>query len=107
MSKFTFLITYQVFNAQGKVEKSGQMRCKNRFNEFDAKVNLEKHLKANVPNFHSLVISECKLDIDPKAAEKFFDLLKDKDNGNDWFDQFLKRTIGGKGDKKDFFDGLF
>lgn len=92
MKKLNYLITYQVLNINGGTVKAGTMRCKNRTSEFDAKVNLEKHLKTKHTDFHVLVISKCELDIDPVMASNFFDLLKDKDKGSGWFDQFLKKN---------------
>jgi hypothetical protein len=92
MKKLNYLITYQVLNIKGGTVKAGTMRCKNRTSEFDAKVNLEKHLKTKHTDFHSMVVTKCELDIDPYMADKFFDLFKNKDKGSGWFDQFLKNN---------------
>ena len=89
--KLTYLITYYVLSIEGKPVKEGTIKCKNRDNEFDAKVQLEKHLQKKVPNFHRLVITSCKLDIDPMIAQDFFDILqggKKKKTGN-WYDDFF------------------
>ena len=59
-----FLITYTAYNLNGEVIKSGKMRAKNKFNEFDAKCGLEKHLKKVYPNMFKLVIHTCEQDFD-------------------------------------------
>jgi len=55
-----FLIKYQAYNNQEQLIKSGEMRAKNKFNEFAAKAGLEEYFKKNLPGFTKLVVNSCR-----------------------------------------------
>lgn len=54
-----YLITYTVKNKRGDVIKSGKIRAKNKFSDFEAKAGLERHLRKTITDFHTLIIHSC------------------------------------------------
>jgi hypothetical protein len=60
----TYIIRYNVYDINDKLIKSeGEINCKNRASEIEAKVKLEEYLKKKYPTFGRLVIISCSEDI--------------------------------------------
>lgn len=62
MTLKTYLIVYTVYDNDNIVIHTGKLKAKNKMSEFDAKVKTEDHLKKKYPNFHRLVIHQCRQD---------------------------------------------
>jgi len=60
--KKTFIIAYEVYDNKNNIIKNGNMKCKNKFTELDAKISLETFLKKKYNNFYKLIILSCKED---------------------------------------------
>lgn len=60
----TYIIKYTVYDTNGKILKSdGEINCKNRASDIEAKVKLEEYLIKKYPTFGRLVVLSCNEDI--------------------------------------------
>ena len=58
-----YIVTYKVRNNRGETIKSGKYKVKNKQSEFEAKCSFENFIKRKTPDFYSLEISSCFVDL--------------------------------------------
>lgn len=80
----TFKIKYSLFDKDNNVVKWGEILAKNKRNELQAKISLEKYMRKKY-TFSHMVVHECKLDhSEAIRSGSYMGIFNDVFNSKKW-----------------------